>query len=132
MSRHLLDANALIALTLKEHVHFDRASAWFATISHAALCPIVEGALVRYLVRVGVPVTTVRSLLTALYEDPRIEFWADEISYADIGMGRVVGHRQVTDTYLAALAAHKGAQLATLDRALSEALPSSTLLIPEA
>lgn len=131
MTRYLLDANALIALTIAEHVHFDRASTWFQGVSHAALSPIVEGALVRYLVRIGVPTATVHSLLRALHDDPRIELWADDLSYAEVELGDVVGHRQVTDTYLAALAAHHGGCLATLDRVLSEALPASTLLIPE-
>lgn len=132
MTRYLLDANVLIALTIREHVHFDRASTWFATVTHAALCPNVEGALLRYMVRVGVPVTTVQSLLRTLHDDSRIEIWPENVSYADIDLTHVVGHRQVTDAYLAALATHHGGRLATLDRALCEALPESTLLIPEA
>ncbi|HEY5858440.1 MAG TPA: PIN domain-containing protein [Aldersonia sp.] len=50
---YLLDANVLIALTVAEHEHHERASAWAATISRFAVCPIVEGALVRFLVRTG-------------------------------------------------------------------------------
>jgi len=128
---YLLDANLLIALTIKEHVHFDRATSWFASVESAALCPVVEGALVRYLVRVGVSAVSVQSLLRALHEDPRIALWVDDIGYADVDLTHVIGHRQVTDAYLAALAAHHGGRLATLDRALSEALPTSTLLVPE-
>ena len=50
---YLLDANVLIALTVAEHEHHDRASTWAATINGFAVCPIVEGALVRFLVRTG-------------------------------------------------------------------------------
>ena len=131
MTRYLLDANLLIALTIEEHVHFDRASTWFSTVERAALCPVVEGALVRYLVRVGVAASTVQSVLRALHDDRRIALWAEDLSYAGIDLTHVVGHRQVTDAYLAALAVHHGGRLATLDRALSEALPTSTLLVPE-
>ncbi|MFT4229965.1 MAG: PIN domain-containing protein [Microbacterium sp.] len=131
MTRYLLDANTLIALTITEHVHFDRASIWFAGVAEAALCPIVEGALTRYLVRVGVPAATIGAILRALHDDPRIEPWADDLSYADVDLRAVTGHRQVTDAYLAALAAHHRGRLATLDAALSRAHPERTLLIPE-
>ncbi|MBK8445992.1 MAG: PIN domain-containing protein [Micropruina sp.] len=129
MSRYLLDANVLIALTVAEHVHHEAAARWFTTIPRAALCPLVEGALVRYLVRVGVPATSVQSLLRALHQDDRIEFWADELSYAEVPLAHVTGHRQVSDAYLAALAVERGGLLATLDRGLVQTLPSSVLLI---
>ena len=38
-------------------------------------------------------------------------------------------HRQVTDAYLAALAEHHGAVVATLDRGLALLHPDATLLI---
>ena len=50
---YLLDANVLIALTVAEHEHHERASTWAATVNRFAVCPIVEGALVRFLVRTG-------------------------------------------------------------------------------
>ena len=131
MTRYLLDANALIALTVAEHVHFDCASRWFQGVTEAALCPVVEGSLVRYLIRVGLPPASIHALLTALHDDPRIEFWADDLSYADVPLGHIIGHRQVTDTYLVALAAAHGGLLATLDRGLVEAHPDSVALIPE-
>ncbi|MFT4051906.1 MAG: PIN domain-containing protein [Microbacterium sp.] len=130
MTRYLLDANVLIALTIAEHTHFDRASAWFANVDEASLCPVVEGALTRNLVRVGVPTVTISSMLRALHVDRRIESWPDDLSYADVDLSHIVGHRQVTDTYLAALAAHHGGQLATLDEALHRALPDATFLVP--
>ncbi len=130
MTRLLLDANVLIALTVAEHEHFDRASAWFAGVSDAALCPIVEGALMRFMVRVGVPAASVRELLRALHDDPRVEFWPDDLPYAALDVTGITGHRQVTDAYLAALAHHHGGVLATLDEALYRAWPAVTVLIP--
>ena len=53
MTTFLLDANALIALTIAEHEHHERASDWLATVEAFAVSPVVEGALVRFLVRIG-------------------------------------------------------------------------------
>ena len=43
----------------------------------------------------------------------------------------VVGHQQVTDSYLVALAVAHGGRLATFDRGLAEALPEGAFLIPD-
>ena len=131
MTTYLLDANVVIALTVREHVLFDRASRWFGTVARVALCPVSEGALIRYLIRIGVPASSSRTLLRVLRDDPRFEFWPDDLSYADLDVARPTGHRQVTDAYLTGLAAHHGGLLATLDRALNETLPDETFLIPE-
>lgn len=42
----------------------------------------------------------------------------------------VVGHRHVTDAYLAALAASRGGRLATFDQALAASVPDLVELIP--
>jgi uncharacterized protein len=126
---HLLDANALIALSVTDHEHHDVASRWAATTERFAVCPVVEGALVRFLVRVGEGPATAVAVLSALHEDPRSEFWEDSISYVTAGLDHVVGHRQVTDAYLAALAASRGGRLATFDQGLVEALPDTAVLI---
>lgn len=39
---YLLHANVLIALTVGEHKHHDRAAAWFVTAGEFAVCPTVE------------------------------------------------------------------------------------------
>ena len=126
---YLLDASALIALVVADHEHHDRAVRWAAGTDGIALCPIVEGALVRFLVRVGEAQATAVAILSALYRSPRCDFWEDSLSYEAVELGHVVGHRQVTDAYLAALAKSRGSLLATFDRALAEALPDSTELI---
>lgn len=53
MTTYLLDANVLIALTVAEHEHHGRTSTWSAGIERFAVCPVVEGALVRFLIRIG-------------------------------------------------------------------------------
>lgn len=126
---YLLDASALISLVVADHEHHDRVARWAAGVDRIALCPIVEGALTRFLVRAGEAQATAVAILSALYRSPRWDFWEDSLSYEAVPLGHVVGHRQVTDAYLAALAKSRGSRLATLDRALAEALPDSTELI---
>ncbi|HLR95869.1 MAG TPA: PIN domain-containing protein [Jiangellaceae bacterium] len=126
----LLDANALIALTVTDHEHHERAAQWAGTDQHFALCPTSEGALARFIVRIGSGPETVQALLSRLYASPRCEFWADSLSYVDTELSHVHSHRQVTDAYLAALAAVRGARLATFDEALTATLPEQTFLIP--
>lgn len=127
---YLLDANALIALVISDHEHHDRAARWAATAEEVAVCPIVEGALVRFLVRAGESHATGVAILAGLYGSPRCRFWPDSISYTAVDLGRLTGHRQVADAYLAALAARQGWRLATFDRALAAAFPMETELIP--
>ncbi len=126
---YLLDANALIALVVADHEHHAPATRWAAAVDGIALCPMVEGALVRFLVRTGEAQATAVAILSALYRSPRCEFWEDALSYEAVELGHVLGHRQVTDAYLVALANSRGGRLATFDRALAAALPSSTELI---
>lgn len=129
-SSHLLDANALIALVIAEHEHHGRVASWTGSAGRVALCPITEGAMVRYLIRVGETCATVSQLLTALYQSAKIEFWPDSLSYAAAKLEHITGYRQVTDAYLASLAASHAARLATFDEALSNTLPECVVLIP--
>jgi toxin-antitoxin system PIN domain toxin len=131
VTTYLLDANVLIALTVAEHEHHQRALAWVATIDRFAVCPIVEGALVRFLVRLGESPEAARQVLRAVHSVAGFEFWADSVSYSDADLGQIRGHRQVTDAYLVSLAAsHPDALLATLDMGLAQAAPGQTQLLP--
>jgi uncharacterized protein len=131
VTAYLLDANVLIALTVAEHEHHTRASNWMAGIDRFALCPVVEGALVRFLVRIGERASVATRLLHHVRALLGCEFWPDGLSYADADLHHVRGHRQVTDAYLVSLAATQpGAKLATLDEALARDRPETTLLLP--
>lgn len=133
MTTYLLDANVLIALTVADHEHHARASDWASRISDFAVCPVVEGALARFLIRIGESPRVAQELLRAVHALPGCEFWQDSVSYADADLGHVHGHRQVADAYLVSLAAQRGdAAVATLDEGLAEALPERTLLLPTA
>ena len=131
---YLLDANVLIAMTVAEHEHHVRVSRWLSTVDRdrVALCPAVEGSLIRFLVRIGEAVDAAQAVLRSLHANPRCEFWPDDLSYAGADLSHVRGHRQVMDAYLAALVATRdGALLATLDVALTRDRPALTLLVPQ-
>ncbi len=131
MTTYLLDANVLVALTVADHEHHARTSAWASGITMFAVCPVVEGALVRFLVRVGEGAAVAQQVLRAVHALPGCAFWPDSLSYAASDLDRVRGHRQVTDAYLVSLAAGRAdARLATLDEGLVQSHPERTFLIP--
>lgn len=131
MTTYLLDANVLIALTVADHEHHARASAWASRTTRFAVCPVVEGALVRFLIRVGESAGVARQVLGVVQALPACEFWPDSLSYASADLDGVRGHRQVTDAYLVGLAAARtDARLATLDEGLARSHPERTLLVP--
>lgn len=130
MTTYLLDANVLIALVIREHEHHMRAATWLGGVDRFAVCPIVEGALVRFVLRMGESVDTARALLAGVHGHARCDFWPDDLAYPRADLDGVRGHRQVTDFYLASLAASKGGRLATLDQGLARARPEAVSLIP--
>ncbi len=132
MSTLLLDADVLIALTVAEHEHHDRSIDWMAGVDIFAVCPIVEGALIRFLLRMGESIDTASAVLSGVRAHPRCEFWPDSVSYLDAELTTVRGHRQVSDSYLVALARDRGGLLATLDKPLNRRHPDHSLLLPSA
>lgn len=129
MSATLLDANVLIALVVAEHEHHEIAAHWAANTPRIALCPTVQGALMRFLLRVGESRQSARAVLAAFTADERCDFWPDDIPYGAVDLGHVTGHRQVTDAYLAAIARHHKAKIATLDHGFASVLPDVVELI---
>lgn len=126
----LLDANVLIALAVAEHVHHDVAAEWLAVSNAAfATCPITQGSLVRFLVRTGQSAVAARDVVRAIENLDSHEFWPASISFAEVATGGVVGHRQVTDAYLAQLARSRSGQLATLDGGLAHLHSDVAVLI---
>jgi len=127
---YLLDANVLIALATPEHSLNARAGGWFRKGYRFATCPITQGALFRFHLRVGAHATaeSARLLLESISALPRHEFWADDVSYLDLKPAGIVGHRQVTDAYLIHLARRHGGLLATMDQALAAVHPGASLI----
>jgi uncharacterized protein len=127
----LLDANVLIALVVAEHVHHDAAAEWLSTFDgRFATCPITQGSLVRFLLRTGQPAAAAQDVIRGVDSADRHEFWSDSVSFAEVELGGVIGHRQVTDAYLAALARSRNGQLGTLDSGLAQLHSDIAVLIP--
>jgi uncharacterized protein len=128
MTRFLLDVNVLIALIDPAHIQHDRAHEWFAKSGKKAWasCPLTENGVLRivghsrYPNSLGTP-AAVAGLMTSFLALPGHEFWPDDVTLFDSGRvhsDRLLNSGQVTDTYLLALSAAHGGQLATFDRNL--------------
>lgn len=116
---HLLDANVLVALCAADHVHHDLTAAWFArTREPFATSPITQGSALRFLLREGLDATGALEVLGSVTGHQRHEFWPDEAPFSADMLRGVIGHRQVTDAYLADQARHRGERVATLDKGL--------------
>ena len=128
----LLDANVLIALLVDDHIHHAAAESWFVGIAGSfATCPITQGSLMRLLIREGQPAATAQAVLNGTAADPRHEFWPDDVGYADVPVQGIIGHRQVTDAYLAQLARARGSRLATFDQAMAKLHNDVVDLVPD-
>lgn len=127
----LLDVNLLVALTWREHVLHQASQEWFAGLDGDwATASPTESGFVRVSMNPQVapnPVNWAAALhmLAAIRATPGHRWWAEEVDLSASPLARrapVVGHRQVTDVHLAALAAHHAGRLATLDHGVVEAL----------
>lgn len=125
----LLDANVLIAVTVVDHEHHLRARGWLGGSRRFATCPSTQGSLVRYLVRVASTDHAIGAL-RMIGTNLRHEFWADDAGYDPDMLAGVVGHRQVTDAYLAATAARRSTRIASFDHGLAAMRPADVLLVP--
>ena len=128
MSRALLDVNVLLALLDSDHVDHDRVHDWLdSEISRGwATCPLTENGFIRIISqpRYPGPISTSEAieLLEFATNSAEHEFWPCDISALDatvIDRSRVLGPRQVTDSYLLALAASRGGRFVTFDHRVS-------------
>jgi uncharacterized protein len=127
----LLDANVLVALLVDDHVHHTAAENCFASMNgNFATCPITQGSLMRLLIREGQPAAAARAVLSQTTASPRHEFWPDDVPYTDVPVTGIVGHRQLTDAYLAQLARARGARLVTFDQAMAKLHDDVADLVP--
>jgi toxin-antitoxin system PIN domain toxin len=130
----LLDVNLLVALAWPNHVHHDAALAWWRGrgVGAWATCPATQFGFVRvssnrHVVREAKTPGEAVVLLTRIVAQPGHVFWIDDISIMEsawIDVSRIIGHRQVTDAHLVALAIRHGGRIATFDRSLGEAAPA--------
>ena len=125
----LLDGNVLVAIVVADHVHHRPVREWFGAGADFATCPITQGTLLRFLLREGTLSSDAVAVLATVTSHPRHEFWPDDLDYAQVDTSRVLGHRQVTDAYLAQLARARAGRLATFDRGVQAAHPDVAELI---
>lgn len=136
MSIALLDVNLLVALAWPNHVHHLPAQRWFRANGGSgwATCPATQTGFVRVSSnRKAIP--SARTPLEALALLGQIvgldghRFWADDIELARLDWAQelpLVGHRQVSDLHLVALAQARGGRVATFDRGFAALVPHGT------
>lgn len=120
-----MDVNVWVALLDEAHVHHAQALGFMHRRKvKIATCPLVENGIVRILNLPGyskygpVGFEVVRSKLQEICDDTDHVFWPDSISLRTDGLvnwSRVMGHNQITDVYLLALALANQGALVTLD-----------------
>lgn len=135
MTTWLLDRDLLVALRLEGHEHHRAAHTWFASLpadDAFATCAVTEGTLIRVHMTLA-PDRRAAAAWTALEEiqaHPRHVFWEAGFSYADVPVTGIVGAKQVTDAWLAALARRNEGRLATLDAAVATLHDDVATLVP--
>jgi toxin-antitoxin system PIN domain toxin len=127
---HLLDVNLLIALSWPQHVHHAKSHEWFHAVGRKAwaTCPLTQVAFIRIssnakIITDAVSPREAVEVLKKITEVSGHHFWPDVIEPANAKVFTTtafVGHRQVTDAYLLALAQHHKGRLATFDKGIPE------------
>lgn len=123
--RLLLDVNVWVGLFDDAHIHNAQALALFSRPKlKIATSALTENGVLRvlnlpgYANRAPPGFEVVRQKLALACSDVDHEFWPCSISLRDDGLlnwARIMGHNQITDAYLLALAVHQGGALATFD-----------------
>ena len=127
--RHLLDANALLALAWPNHPFHLKARDWFAESSPLgwSTCSLTEAAFVRLSANRTVVLSPCRPLdcfllLEAMKLHGRYSFLSDaklRSEHLRKVLARCHGHQQVNDAFLLALSELHNAQLVTFDKRLT-------------
>ena len=140
--RALFDVNFLVALFDAGHTHNPRARNWWHAHQDEgwASCPLTQNGLIRVLSQPSytAPMTIVDAVevMREAIAHSNHAFWPDDISFLDaVHADRIVGHRQITDVYLLALAVKNNARFVTFDRtvalaAVRDAKPENLLVLP--
>lgn len=135
LTAHLLDVNALIALSWPKHEHHASAQRWFARNAHGGWgsCAMTQAGFVRITSQPGFggqskSIAEVMGVLRNMLEHPGHRLVPLDFPFEaaiSVCTGGVVGHRQVTDAYLLTAAMRAGMKLLTFDSGLNRLLASS-------
>ena len=136
MSIGLLDVNALIALLWEEHPFHQRCAEWFVRSARAgwATCPMTEAGFVRVLCNPAFTAnppsvhSAIRLIQAATESGSNHHFFTDDLPLSAVGTRwrNKLGHKQITDAYLLALAIHYKAKLVTFDRRMEARAPEGS------
>ena len=133
VSAWLLDGNLLVALALEQHSHHQAAGRWFdAQDIPFATCAVTQGTLLRLHLQLAEDPTPTAAwaALRAICAHRDHVFWDDGFSYLDVSPATLLGHRQITDAWLAQLARRRKGRVATFDEAFAKAHPTLATLVP--
>lgn len=132
----LPDLNVLLAAAWPNHIHHHMARRWFTENAGKgwATCPFTQAGFVRLssnprVVDGAVSPRDALALLQRMTRVGRHLFWPDDLDLTvDQGtlIDRAMGHRQITDAYLLALALRHEGRLITLDRSIPDLLPPAS------
>ena len=118
--KHLLDVNVLLAVIWSNHPQHAQAFAWLSGKS-VLLCPLSELGFLRISTNkkaINASMAQARKLLEQFATDRKAERVPDDLPVLDSHPKKA---EQVTDLYLADLAAKHGARLGTFDQGIKHA-----------
>ena len=118
--RHLLDVNVLLAALWANHPQHAKAFAWLSG-KNVVLCPLAELGFLRISTNrkvIGVPMQEARRLLEQFARDRKADRISDDLNALD---SHPMKSEELTDLYLADLAAKHGARLGTFDQTIAHA-----------
>jgi len=125
--RALLDVNVLIALLDAAHIHHARATQWLEReIAQGwASCPLTQNGCLRIMSQPGypqpLPLAAVAGRLAQAAAHPAHLFVPDDYSLLDqdrLHWQNLLGHRQITDSYLLGLAVRHDCRFVSFDARL--------------
>jgi uncharacterized protein len=122
---HLLDVNALIALSDRNHRQHGAVLQWFESPGLVwGLCAFSEAGFLRLATHPAVGARTLKGAI-AILEDlasrPGYRYWPVTAEWTTLTAPfreRIYGHQQITDSFLLGLAVQQGGVLVTLDKAI--------------
>ena len=126
--RALLEVNVLIALLDAAHMHHARATQWLQQeIAHGwASCPLTQNGCLRIMAQPAypqaLPLAAVASRLAQATTHPAHTFVPDDYSLLDakqLHWQHLLGHRQITDSYLLGLAVRHQCRFVSFDARLN-------------
>jgi toxin-antitoxin system PIN domain toxin len=128
----LLDVNVLVALLWEAHLHHGVVRRWFAARREPwSTCAVTQTGFVRVssnpaVLSDAISVREAVAVLAAAVAHPAHVFLGDVAGFVDnplVPHDRLVGHRQVTDAHLIAIARSHGATVVTLDAGMASLAP---------